>query len=196
MPSVMRSPLLEVAMRQSKLVITCTSLMLALGLPSLAQDNRSDHYPPQRIIVDRFDSFENTSVEFEEAALDTFAVALQNAPDQIGYIIVYAGRRACSGEAQTRGMRMKKYLVEYRGIEWDRVIWKDGGHLEKPYVLLEMQVRGAEPYPYTYPEALPIKDVKIVNCKAKDKGNKRRGKSKAAPNNGMQRTANERVFYL
>ena len=25
-------------------------------------------------------------------------------------------------------MRMKKYVVEYRSVEWNRVIWKDGGY--------------------------------------------------------------------
>jgi hypothetical protein len=59
---------------------------------------------------------------------------------------------------------MKRYLVGHRGIEWNRVVWRDGGYLETPYVLLEMQVRGAEPYAYTYPQTLPMTEVKIRNC--------------------------------
>lgn len=114
-------------------------------------------------------------MEMEEAILDTFAVALHNDPIQIGYIIVYAGRRACVGEGQRRALRMKKYLVEHRGVEWNRVMWRDGGHLEKPYVLLEMQVRGAGPYPYTYPQTLPLTEVRTRNCNHGAGRRKRRG---------------------
>jgi hypothetical protein len=111
----------------------------------------------------------------EEAILDTFAVALQNDPIQIGYIVVYAGRDACAGEAQRRGLRMKMYLVKRRRIEWNRVIWRDGGYLETPYVLLEMQARGVEPYPYSYPVTLPKSEVRIRNCKAMVGRRRKRG---------------------
>jgi hypothetical protein len=131
------------------------------NLASLAQESRSGM---TKIIVDRYTSFQTTSRYDEETILDNFAVTLLNTPDQIGYIIVYAGRAACAGAAQARGMRMKKYLVERRHVPWDHVIWKDAGHLQEPYVLLEMQVRGGEWYEYSYPPALPPHQVKIINC--------------------------------
>jgi hypothetical protein len=152
-----------------KLKILFTSLVLIIGVGARtpAQDPRTP-YPPG-FILDRFKSFENTSVEFENAVLDSFAIALLNKTDDIGYIIVYAGRRACRGEAQVRAMRMKKYLVDYRRVEWNRVIWKDGGYLERPYVLLEMQLRNGPQYPYDYPETLPASEVQIVKCETKNK---------------------------
>ena len=152
-----------------KIKILFFSLVLIIGIDvrTAAQDQRTP-YPPG-FILDRFDSFENTSVEFENAVLDSFSIALLNKPNDIGYIIVYAGRRACSGEAQARAMRMKKYLVEYRGVEWNRVIWKDGGYLKQPYVLLEMQLRNGPQYPYDYPETLPASEVQIMNCGPKNK---------------------------
>ena len=76
-----------------------------------------------------------------------------------------------------RGMRMKKYLVEHRGIDWNRVIWKDGGFLDAPYVLLEEQLRGTPcPYPYDHPQTLDRKDVQILKCKARSPKHKNRGK--------------------
>ena len=130
-------------------------------------------------ILDRFESFENTSIEFENAVLDGFAIALLNKPNDIGYIIVYAGRRSCRGEAQARAMRMKKYLVDYRGVEWNRVIWKDGGYLETPYVLLEMQLRNGPQYPYDYPQAPPASEVQIVKCNPKRESKRTRLSSRA-----------------
>ena len=142
-----------------------SALIVMLGAASLGQDNSPTRCAKPNYIIDRFDSFQNTSQEFEHAVLDTFAVRLHEAPNEVGYIIVYAGRRSCKREAQMRGMRMKKYLVEYRGVPWDRVIWKDGGFLDTPYVLLEEQLRGNScPYDYGYPKGLDPKDVEIVEC--------------------------------
>lgn len=129
------------------------------------QDNQTGRCVTTNAIIDRFDSFQNTSPEFEQAALDSFAIRLLQSQNEIGYIIVYVGLRSCAGEAQMRGVRMKKYLVEHRGVPWDRVIWKDGGFLDKPYVLLEEQLRGNScPYDYGYPKTLDPKDVQIVQC--------------------------------
>jgi hypothetical protein len=171
-----------------KLKILFSSLVLIIGVGgrTAAQDQQTP-YPPG-FILDRFDSFENTSVEFEKNVLDSFAIALLNKPSDIGYIIVYAGRRACGGEAQARAMRMKKYVVEYRGVEWNRVIWKDAGHLEKPHVLLEMQLRNGPQYPYDYPPALPPSEVRIVKCKPKNES-KRTRSSRRAHNKALQLTA-------
>src|ERR1700741_1269446 len=67
-----------------------------------------------------FDSYGDLSWEDEKAHLDNFAIALQNDPDSIGYIIVYAGRRSCVGEGKDRALRAKKYLVLTRAIEVSR----------------------------------------------------------------------------
>ena len=146
-----------------KSLIGCLIVLVGSAGFASAQEQHNP-YPPG-FILDRFDSFENTSVEFENAILDSFAIALLNKPDDIGYIIVYAGRKACNGEAQARAMRMKKYVVEHRGVEWNRVIWKDAGHVERPYVLLEMQLKNGPQYPYDYPKTLPTNEVQIVNCR-------------------------------
>jgi hypothetical protein len=170
-----------------KLKILFYSLVLIIGVGARtpAQDQRTPY--PLGFILDRFESFENTSVEFENAVLDSFAIALLNKPNNIGYIIVYAGRNACSGEAQARAMRMKKYVVDYRGVEWNRVIWKDGGYLKHPYVLLGMQLRNGPQYPYDYPETLPASEVQIVKCGPKNRP-KRARLSSGSHNKRLQLT--------
>ena len=56
---------------------------------------------------DPFDSYGAITWELEKAHLDNFAIALQQDPDSIGYIFVYAGRRACVDEAKDRALRAK-----------------------------------------------------------------------------------------
>ena len=63
----------------------------------------------------------------EEAEMDNFAVQISNDPNLIGYILIYAGADSCRGEAQARALRIRKYLMNVRGVLWNRVMWKDGG---------------------------------------------------------------------
>ena len=163
-------------MKPLTLLVNCSILLLACVITPRGQDNRPTPCPKPNYILDRFDSFRGTSVEFEHAVLDTFAVRLHQAPDEVGYILVYAGRRSCVGEAQLRGMRMKQYLVEHRGVEWSRVIWKDAGYLDDPLVLLEEQLRGTPcPYSYDHPQSLDPKDVQILKCKSTPPKRRKRG---------------------
>jgi hypothetical protein len=54
-----------------------------------------------------FDSYGNLCFEDEKARLDNFAITLEQNPNFIGYIVVYAGNESCAGEAQFRGNRAK-----------------------------------------------------------------------------------------
>jgi len=54
-----------------------------------------------------------------------------NDPDLIGYIFVYDGNNVCAGEAQARAIRAKRYVVEHRGVQWNRVIWRIDGYIEE-----------------------------------------------------------------
>ena len=152
-------------------------LTLTLGTISYAQEGRDRHpVPGKDYILEPFERYGDVSWEHEQATLDSFAIELQNDPRLVGYIIVYAGRVSCASEAQHRGLRAKKYLVEYRHIAWDRVIWKDAGHLERPYVMLWGQVRGAKPYPFSQPEPLPLTEVKVKDCRTRGDRRKKRGR--------------------
>jgi hypothetical protein len=37
----------------------------------------------------------------------------------------------CQGEAQARAVRAKRYLVEYRQVRWNQIIWKEEGFHEE-----------------------------------------------------------------
>lgn len=77
------------------------------------------------------DSYHDIPLKSELARLDNFALNLQGAPDNKGYIIFYAGRRTPIREAHARAKRAKKHLVNVRGIASKRITVIEGGHREE-----------------------------------------------------------------
>ena len=69
----------------------------------------------------------NVSRERELALMDNFAIQLLQEPDLIGYILVYASENSCRGEAQARALRIRNYLMNVRGVPWNKLMWKDAG---------------------------------------------------------------------
>jgi hypothetical protein len=87
-------------------------------------------------LADRFRKFDEIPADFPwsdvMARLDNVAINFQREPSKIVlYLVAYAGRRACFGEADNLNLRAKKYLVR-RGVASTRIILVDGGYLEKP----------------------------------------------------------------
>jgi len=129
-------------------------LLLMLSAPSFVAKGQ----------VDPFDSYGTISWDDEKTHLDNFALALQHDPDSTGYIIVYAGRQACVGEARDHAQRAKKYVVETRGIQESRIKAIDGGYRAELTVILQ-------PAPGGSPELQPSSTIKpsevqiIKNCK-------------------------------
>jgi hypothetical protein len=121
-----------------------------------------------------FDSYGDLSWEDEKARLDNFAATLQHNPESIGYIIVYAGRRACVDEAKDRALRAKKYMVETRGIPASRIKWSDGGYREELTTILQPAARGA-PELTASPTLKPSEVQIIKNCKPKNPKPRKRG---------------------
>jgi len=145
---------------------------VCIALVSVVSFTRTNHGWISSVADQWFDSYGNISWEDEKAHLDNFAIALQQDPNLIGYIIVYAGRRACVGEAKDRALRAKKYVVETRGIQESRIKWIDGGYREELIVILQPAPRGAPEL--TASPTLKPSDVRIIkNCKPKASKRKR-----------------------
>lgn len=107
-----------------------------------------------------FDEYGDLCWEDEKARLDNFAIQLQQDPRFLGYIIVYAGRRSCEGEANYRANRAKKWVVS-RGVKADRIILKDGGYLEDVTTYLQPWPKDKPPYKHLLPGQLSLADVKV-----------------------------------
>jgi hypothetical protein len=120
------------------------------------------------LVVDApFDSYGNICWDEERARLDNFAIHLQQNPELVGYVIVYAGRHSCAGEAKARAERAKKWVVKKRGVEANRVILRDGGFREDVITILQPMLRNEAEYSIV-PTLKPSDAQVIVNCKVYD----------------------------
>ena len=141
---------------------TGSVLVIVLGLMLIAGERGSaSHFSPNRA----FDEYGAICWENEKARLDNFAIQLLNEnPTTLGHIIVYDGQRACRGEAVARAMRAKKYLVEYRKVPADRIVWRWGGYVSEMMTTLVIHPAGAEIWPFVT-STLSLDDVTFVgNC--------------------------------
>ena len=99
--------------------------------------------------------------ETEMAHLDNYAVAVQNAPEMKAYVVVYGGRQdTARSELRARRSRIKRYLINGRGIEPARVFLVDGGFRENLSIELWLVPIGAET-----PKAKPTVSPKEVKYK-------------------------------
>ena len=136
--------------------IICASMMV---LCITVADSKPNGSSSHRV----FDEYGRICWENEQARLDNFAIRLEMSPEMIGNIIVYDGRRACRGEAVARAVRAKKYLVGYRHIDPNRVLWRFGGYQEKLNAILMDVPRGYPEWP-AEPTVSPKDVVFIGNC--------------------------------
>ncbi len=114
------------------------------------------------------DFYGNVCWEDEKARLDNFAIHTQENSNTFGLIVVYAGRRSCSGEVQTRAERAWKWVVEKRGVEASRVVWKDGGYREDVTIELWLFPRDLNEKDWPITPTLERKDVKVFSrCKGR-----------------------------
>jgi hypothetical protein len=116
-------------------VIICLSLLLGPLMNSRAQ-----------VQAVKLMEFGRYNCEDEMSKLDYLALQLQDNPDTYGYIIVYGGRLGMRrDEVGVRAARMRRYVVETRGVSSNRVAVVDGGFREKLTVEFWRLARGEKP---------------------------------------------------
>lgn len=130
-------------------------IVLSLVIP-LGERRSASHSSPNS----PFDEYGRICWEYEKARLDNFAIQLLNDKQTtLGHIIVYDGKRACRGEVVARAMRAKKYLVEYRKVPADRIVWRWGGYLDHMTTLV-IHPAGAEIWPLR--QSLSLREITFV----------------------------------
>lgn len=96
------------------------------------------------VFIQPFDSYGNLCWEDEQIRLDNFAIQMQQSPDLVGDIVVYAGRHSCPGEAKYRAERAKKWVLK-RGVKSERIQTRDGGYREDVHIVLVLAPKDTEP---------------------------------------------------
>jgi hypothetical protein len=138
--------------------IGCVLLLLCIAIV----DTKLTFARPNRA----FDEYGIICWKEEKARLDNFAIRLFES-GHIGNIIVYDGRRACRGEAIARAIRAKKYLVEFRKVPANQIMWRFGGYQNEMGVTLMDVPRGYPEYPADHITISPKDVVFVGNCRAR-----------------------------
>ncbi len=140
----MKLEFLVATMRVVKLIIAALCMAIVFESDASRAEALHNYATPDRL----FDEYGRIRWEDEQARLDNFAIQVTNEADAIGYIFVYDGANMCAGEAEARAIRAKRYIVEHRGVPWDRVIWRKDGYSGEFRTVLQPIPRG---FAVTYP---------------------------------------------
>src|SRR5262249_47227414 len=129
-------------------------LLAGFAAADLWAGSRNDPAGPDRL----FDEYGLIGWGDERARLDNFAIQLTNEPDSLGYIFVYDGKNVCGGEARARAIRARKYVVEYRHLPWNRVMWRYEGYAGEFRIVLQPASREIK---FEYGFLGPFKEMPI-----------------------------------
>jgi len=110
----------------------------------------------------KFDEYGDIDFRDEQARLDNFAVQLENEASAVGYIMIYAGRRARINEAQRRLDRAKNYLVNVHGISPSRIVTIDAGYRVELTVELWVARPGSAPLEPDKATTIDPSEVEII----------------------------------
>jgi len=151
-------------------LLSCLCLLLMLHAVSPALPLGGGSVAADQV----FDSYHDLDWADEKARLDNFANELQVDPALVGYILVYAGKRSCRGEARARTERAKRYVVKYRGVTAGRIIVRDGGYREEVTTFLQPWPRGGPGFDM-YPTVEPGEVEFLKKCRNNLPSKSRRG---------------------
>ena len=134
------------------------------GAPAYAQ---TQPCPPDVICDPRkFDEYSKLAWSDEKARLDNAALSLQReSRGLVMFLVAYAGREACVGEAEKRNTLAKNNLVNRRHVSPNRILLMDSGYEDKPLVEIWILPRDVKPHPNPTVER---KDVVLKNCAKRD----------------------------
>jgi hypothetical protein len=154
-----------------KLVACLYAMTVIVNAQTQEQSN-----PQSPIIQDafRFDVYSDIPLKEELLRLDNIAQASRSEPNAVIYFVAYGGERSCMGEAQARATFSKNYLIKKQGILPERIMWKDGGYLEKSTIEVWILPPGVEPNPTL---AANPNSVQSRKCRSKYLRQVQRGKS-------------------
>jgi len=113
----------------------------------------------------KFDEWTKLSLADERARLDNLAIHWQRSPRLAVYVVIYAGKKACVGEAWSRWAGVRDWLVRKRRVASDRITWVDGGYREQPTVTIWLWPPELGKPPDAEPSVKPAEVKLVKGCK-------------------------------
>lgn len=148
-----------------RVLALCFILLCQLSGPAVSAP-RSD-IELSRSARGPFDRYGRIFWQDEKARLDNFAILLSQDPSYLGYLYVFDGPNGCRREAEARALRARRYVIEYRGVPWNRVIWRAGGYRDDLTTVLWVLTSDQASSPPAFHFEPPQKETHVTkNCKA------------------------------
>lgn len=97
------------------------------------------------VVATKFDAYGDLPTDDEAARLDAFNEALRNQSQMRGFLVGYNQATAAPGIFLRRLYGDRRYLVEMRGLDADRVVVVEGGNRAKFTIELWLVPNGATP---------------------------------------------------
>ncbi|MDQ2922551.1 MAG: hypothetical protein M3R52_13185 [Acidobacteriota bacterium] len=119
--------------RITLIIYSPTEKEAALQCPS-TRECIADFFP-------KFDEYGNLSFEDEKARLDNYVIQMKNLLGR-GALVVVGENRAVRIGLLKRAERAKRYLVQKRGFEAERLLIVDGGYQTSSYTQLHLYMIG------------------------------------------------------
>lgn len=119
-------------------------------------ENAVRHYP--------IDTYVGADFDNEKYHLDKLAIRLQQDQNAKAYLILYAAKSMCVGEAKFRLSRAENYLMKVREIDGARIETMLGGGRSKLTIEVYMTSKDAPS-----PIANPTKKINFRNCGTREK---------------------------
>ena len=115
------------------MIYSPTEKEAALQCPS-TRECIADFFP-------KFDEYGNLSFEDEKARLDNYVIHMKNLLGRVALVVVGKNRAVRNGLLK-RAERAKRYLVQKRGFEAERLLIVDGGYQTSSYTELHLYMIG------------------------------------------------------
>ena len=93
----------------------------------------------------KFDEYPEITRNEEKARLDNLGVALQNDPFATAYVTIHPAAKGKPGDVEKRSRNITDYLINSRGMDIKRIVFKTGSVRPTSVVEIWLCPRGITP---------------------------------------------------